>query len=96
MADTSSHTKVTRKRLDDDQAAATSVTPPTPRRRRTPWRALGDYFAGSWRELRQVTWPNRRATWALTVAVIVFTVIMTLFIVLIDTGLKLLFERIIS
>ena len=36
-------------------------------------RAIGGYFKGAWQELRQVRWPNRRATWGLTLAVILFT-----------------------
>ncbi|MGE5309467.1 MAG: preprotein translocase subunit SecE, partial [Sphaerimonospora mesophila] len=31
-----------------------------------PFVAFVRYFRDSWRELRQVRWPNRRATWALT------------------------------
>lgn len=33
------------------------------------------YFRNSWAELRQVTWPDRKTTWKLTFAVIVFAVI---------------------
>lgn len=58
-------------------------------------RAIGGYFAGSWRELRQVTWPNRRTTWGMTLAVILFTLAFTLIIVLLDLGFEQLFKRII-
>ena len=34
-----------------------------------PFIALGRYFRNSWRELRQVEWPSRRATWQMTLAV---------------------------
>jgi preprotein translocase SecE subunit len=33
------------------------------------------YFEGAWRELKQVRWPDRAASWSLTLAVIVFSLI---------------------
>lgn len=56
---------------------------------------IGNYFKGAWFELRQVRWPNRKATWALTVAVIVFSLFFVVLIVLLDTLFKYLFELII-
>ena len=58
-------------------------------------RAIGGYFIGSWRELRQVTWPTRKATWGMTLAVILFTLAFTLIITLLDLGFEQLFKRII-
>ncbi|MBL8159584.1 preprotein translocase subunit SecE [Candidatus Saccharibacteria bacterium] len=58
-------------------------------------RAIGAYFAGAWSELRQTKWPTRRATWSLTLAVIVFTTALMLFIVAIDYVFDLLFKQII-
>lgn len=55
-----------------------------------------NYFKGAWAELRQVRWPNRRATWGLTLAVIAFSAFFLLLIVLLDTAFKLLFEFIIT
>ena len=57
---------------------------------------IGNYFKGAWFELRQVRWPNRRATWALTVAVILFSLFFVLLIVLLDSLFKYLFELIIA
>jgi preprotein translocase subunit SecE len=57
---------------------------------------IGGYFKGAWFELRQVRWPNRRATWALTVAVILFSVFFVALIVLLDTFFKWIFEIIIA
>ena len=57
---------------------------------------IGGYFKGAWAELRQVRWPNRRATWALTLAVIVFSVFFMLLITLLDTFFKWIFEIIIA
>lgn len=58
-------------------------------------RAFGGYFAGSWRELRQVNWPTRRATWGMTLAVMLFTLVLAVFILLLDLGFEQLFKRII-
>ena len=54
------------------------------------------YFTGAWFELRQVRWPNRRATWALTLAVILFSIFFVVLIVLLDTFFKWIFEIIIA
>lgn len=56
---------------------------------------IGGYFKGSWIELKQVRWPNRKATWGLTGAVILFTCAFLVFIVLLDAGYKELFKLII-
>ncbi len=58
-------------------------------------RAIGQYFAGSWRELRLVTWPNRRSTWSLTLAVIVFTIVLMTFIVAIDYLFDYIFKQLV-
>lgn len=60
------------------------------------FQAIGGYFKGAWQELRQVRWPNRRTTWALTFAVIIFTIFFLVLITLLDTAFKFLFEQIIS
>ena len=53
------------------------------------------YFAGAWYELRQVRWPDRRATWGMTGALLVFTTIFVVLILLLDALFKYLFELII-
>ncbi len=58
--------------------------------------ALGGYFKGAWIELRQVRWPNRKATWGLTLAVLLFTVFFFVLIVLLDAGFKELFNLILK
>jgi preprotein translocase SecE subunit len=50
----------------------------------TPFFAIGRYFRNSWRELRQVRWPNRRSAWSLTLAVILFTGLFAGLILLFD------------
>lgn len=57
---------------------------------------IGGYFKGSWFELRQVRWPDRKATWSLTGAVILFTTLFITLIVLLDAGFKALFNIIVK
>jgi preprotein translocase SecE subunit len=61
-----------------------------------PFVSLGEYFKGAWFELRQVRWPNRRATWSLTGAVLAFTAFFVVFVVLLDVLFKFLFEQILK
>jgi len=62
----------------------------------SPLVSIGGYFKGAWYELRQVRWPNRKATWSLTVAVLIFTAFFIALIVLLDAGFKLLFQKILG
>lgn len=61
-----------------------------------PFRAIGGYFKGAWVELRQVRWPNRRATWSLTGAVLVYSAFFVVLVLLLDAGFKYLFELILG
>lgn len=56
---------------------------------------IGRYFKGSWQELKQVRWPDRKATWSLTGAVLLFTAIFVVIIVLLDAGFEMLFNLIV-
>jgi preprotein translocase SecE subunit len=58
-------------------------------------KAIGGYFVGSYRELRQVKWPSRRATWGLTFAVILFTAVFVVMILSLDYGFEQLFKKVI-
>jgi preprotein translocase subunit SecE len=60
-----------------------------------PQKELG-YFKGAWHELRQVRWPNRKTTWGLTLAVILFTAFFVVLVLLLDAGFKYLFDLIIK
>lgn len=53
------------------------------------------YIRSSFRELRQVTWPNRSQTLELTGAVIVFSVIFGVIVAIVDFGLDKLFKQVI-
>jgi preprotein translocase SecE subunit len=54
-----------------------------------------NYFRSSWKELRQVTWPTRRETWQLTLAVIIFSVIFGVLVAIVDYGLDKAFKQLI-
>ncbi|MDB5180706.1 MAG: secE [Candidatus Saccharibacteria bacterium] len=56
----------------------------------------GRYFKGAWTELKQVRWPTRKATWGLTLAVILFSVFFVVLILLLDAFFKFIFELMIK
>lgn len=101
-------TKVTRiSASDDTKAAKKPKTAPAakkatrlsaaPRKKRSfgVLGRIGGYFKGAWAELRQVHWPTRRATWGLTLAVLMFSAFFVVFITLLDAGFKFVFEQIL-
>ena len=91
-------TKPAKKALKANQVKKPAKKPvqkkPVPKFLR-PFVALGGYFKGAWFELRQVRWPNRKATWSLTGAVLVFTAFFVVFVVLLDILFKFLFEQLL-
>jgi preprotein translocase SecE subunit len=56
---------------------------------------LINYFLGSWEELRKVTWPNRKNTIRLTLAVFAFAIVFGIVIAVVDFGLDKLFRKIL-
>ena len=62
----------------------------------SPLKAFGGYFVGAWYELRQVRWPNRRATWAMTAALLIFVAFFVTLILLLDTLFQTLFQTLVS
>lgn len=107
MADASNNPekpKVTRVKATDDTKTAKErkVTAPKNRDRRNPLRwivrpfaSLFSYFKGAWFELRQVRWPNRRATWGMTAALLGFTLFFVAFILIVDVMFENLFKLIL-
>ena len=98
-------TKVTRITATGSAAKKSKKTPTTPentpaptakKQRRNPLRAIGGYFKGAWYELKQVRWPNRRATWGMTAALLGFTAFFVVFILLLDALFKYVFELILG
>ncbi|HEV2412287.1 MAG TPA: preprotein translocase subunit SecE, partial [Candidatus Saccharimonadales bacterium] len=53
-----------------------------------PLRPFGRYFKGAWQELKEVTWPNRKMSIQLTLAVIVFTLLLSAVIAALDFGFE--------
>lgn len=101
-----SDTKVTRISATDDTKVVAKKTKQAPAERTTsrsglmraatPFIATGNYFRGAWYELRQVRWPNRKATWGLTAAVLGFTAFFVIVILLLDALFKYIFQLILG
>ena len=53
------------------------------------------YIKNSWREVRQVTWPNRRETWRLTIAVFIFAIVFGGLVALVDKGIDQIFKEVV-
>ena len=61
-----------------------------------PFVALFRYLHDSWLELRQVRWPNRKATWKMVLAVLVYTALFMVVIALLDLLFSKLFNLILG
>lgn len=59
-----------------------------------PFVAFGHYIRDSFREVRQVRWPDRKATWKLVLSVIIYVVVIAVFIMLLDMLFTYLFNLI--
>lgn len=68
---------------------------PTLRRNSTKTDEQVGYFEGAWRELVQVRWPDRTATWSLTLAVIAFSLFFAGIILGLDYVFNELFRKVI-
>lgn len=53
------------------------------------------YFRNSWKELRQVTWPGRKESLQLTLAVLVFAAIFGALVTAVDFGLDKVFKQVL-
>lgn len=60
------------------------------RRRVTP-----RYFKEAWQELKLVTWPNRKETTKLTIAVIIFAIGFGITVAIVDYGLDKIFRSLL-
>lgn len=63
---------------------------------RNPLSTITGYFRGAWQEIKQVRWPDRRSTWGMVGALIVFTAALFLVIILLDYGFAWLFKLIMG
>ena len=61
-----------------------------------PFVALGRYIRDSFREVRQVRWPDRKATWKMTISVIIFVLLMAALIMLLDALFTFLFNKLLG
>ncbi len=61
-----------------------------------PFCAIGRYLRDSWHEIRQVRWPNRKTTWKMVLAVIIYTAIFLVGILLLDLFFQFIFSLIIK
>ena len=59
-------------------------------------RGILGYFVGAWRELKEVRWPDRRATWGMTGALLAFTAFFVVIILLLDALFQWLFDLVIG
>ncbi len=64
--------------------------------RKNPLARIGRYFKGAWSELKQVRWPDRKSTWAMTGALLLFTLFFIVVILLLDFGFSELFKLILG
>lgn len=78
------------------QAARIEKSTAAKKSHRNPLTALGGYFKGAWHELKLVRWPTRSATWSMTLAVLVFTLIFAGIILLLDAGFNWAFEQLLK
>lgn len=99
MAKSSNESKVTRIKAKDtvEKVAPTKATAaradkePKERGGRL-WR----YLKGSWSELRLVRWTDRKSTWKMTGALVVFTVVFGVIILLLDYLFQFVFKLLIG
>lgn len=61
-----------------------------------PFVAFFRYLRDSWKELRQVRWPSRKATWKMVLAVLVYTALFMVIISLLDLFFGWLFNLILG
>ncbi len=62
----------------------------------TPFRALGRYIKESFAEIRQVRWPSSKETWKMTLSVILYVILISAFIMLLDALLTKVFNTVLK
>ena len=61
-----------------------------------PFVYLWRYLRDSWMELRQVRWPNRKTTWKMVLAVVIYSALFMVIISLLDLFFSWLFGLILG
>lgn len=54
------------------------------------------YLRDSWREIRQVRWPNRKTTWKMVLAIFIYSALFIALIMLLDVFFTWLFNLILK
>ncbi len=86
--------KQTEKKLASSEKKQTSEKKPFVLFR--PFVYLGRYVRDSWSELRQVRWPNRKATWKMVLAIVIYSAFFMILITLLDLLFTWLFSLILG
>ena len=60
-----------------------------------PFAMLGRYIHDSWLEIRQVRWPNRKATWKMVGAIFIYSAFFIILVALLDALFNFIFSKII-
>ena len=61
-----------------------------------PFCAIGRYFRDSWKEIRQVRWPSRKATWKMVLAIFVYSAVFVIILTLLDAAFTKIFDLIFN
>lgn len=61
-----------------------------------PFVAIGRYFRDSFREVRQVRWPDRKTTWKMTISVILYVILIAAVIMLLDVLFTFMFNKLLT
>lgn len=61
-----------------------------------PLVTLARYIKASWREIRQVRWPNRKTTWKMVFAVLMYTILFAAIIMILDAIFTLIFNNLLK
>lgn len=61
-----------------------------------PFVAIGRYVRNSFREVRQVRWPDRKATWKMTLSVIIYVLLIAAVIMLLDALFTFIFNQLLT
>ena len=56
---------------------------------------FGRYIHDSWLEIRQVRWPNRKATWKMVGAIFIYSAFFIILVALLDALFNFIFSKII-
>lgn len=75
---------------------ADKTSPAKSRKKYNIFAAFWGYLKGAWYELTQVRWPNRRETWGMTIAVLLFSAFFVVLILGLDAIYKYLFDFILE